>query len=60
MKKVLLFAIVLAGTIAFTSCSKTQECTCSDGTTFTEDEAGSVLGVSLFESSCSACGGTID
>ncbi len=60
MKKLLLLAIIVGGSIAFTSCSKDKECTCADGTTFTEDEAGSVLGVSLFESSCSACGGTID
>ena len=60
MKKLLLFAIILGGTIAFTSCSKEKVCTCSDGTTFTEEEAGSVLGVSLFESNCTACSGTID
>lgn len=59
MKKLLFFAIILGG-LTFASCSKTEECTCSDGTTFTEDDVASIAGVSLFEASCDACGGTID
>ena len=59
MKKVLLFAIVLGSAVAFTSCSKSAECVCADGTTLSEDDYPSVLGISTFEPACEACDGTI-
>jgi hypothetical protein len=41
MKKSLLFAIILGGTIALTSCGKDEECVCDDGTTYTESDVPS-------------------
>lgn len=57
MKKLLLLAVIVGGSIAFTSCSKDETCTCSDGTEVTEDDM--ILGISLSDW-CTACGGTID
>ncbi len=53
MKKVLLFAIVLGGAVAFTSCGS-DECECTVGgqtSSFTEDDA-SDAGVDDFKAFC--------
>lgn len=53
MKKVLLFAIILGGTVAFTSCGK-DECVCTQGgneTKYTEDD---VQGDGNLEDACKA------
>jgi hypothetical protein len=54
MKKVLLFAIVLGGAVAFTSCGK-DECECTVGgttTVYTEDDLES--GDGSMEDACNA------
>ncbi|PJB13816.1 MAG: hypothetical protein CO118_11845 [Flavobacteriales bacterium CG_4_9_14_3_um_filter_32_8] len=54
MKKLLLFAIIVGGSIAFTSCSK-KECTCTVGgasESFTEDDLPS--GSASVEEYCDA------
>ena len=56
MKKLLLFAIILGGSIAFTSCSKDEECI--DNVTGDKIEVTSTPGIS--ESTyCTAAGGTM-
>jgi len=61
MKKLLLFAIIVGGSIAFTSCSKDETCVCADGTEWTDSDIPSVGGIGLsLEQYCTACGGTIE
>lgn len=55
MKKVLLFAIILGGAVAFTSCSKDEECVDSDGNKI---ETTSLPGFSA-EEECTLVGGTL-
>lgn len=58
MKKVLLFAVVLTGALAFTSCGS-DECECTAGgttTTITEDEAEDAGFEGDFKESCEAAG----
>ena len=59
MKKLLLFAVILTGAVAFTSCgSKDCECTIGDTTiTITEDEAKEYGFEGDFEESCNASEG---
>ena len=45
MKKSILFALILGGTLCFTSCASDEECVCSNAT-YTQsdaDDAGSTL-----------------
>ena len=46
MKKLLYITIIMAGTVAFTSCGKDEECVCETGANITESEAEDA-GVSL-------------
>ncbi|PCJ25809.1 MAG: hypothetical protein COA97_06950 [Flavobacteriales bacterium] len=40
MKKLLYIAVILGGTVVFTSCAKDEECVCSNtGITYTEEDA---------------------
>ena len=49
MKKLLLFAIIIGGSVAFTSCSK-DECECTvGGVTTTYDEDDTTAGMSVEE-----------
>jgi hypothetical protein len=57
MKKLLLLAIIVGGSIAFTSCSKSEKCVCADGTEVTEDDM--ILGISL-DTYCDLCAGTME
>ncbi len=56
MKKVLLFAVILTGAVAFTSCgSKDCECTYNGTTTtISEDEASELGFEGDFEDACKA------
>ncbi len=56
MKKILLFAIILGGTIAFTSCSKDEECVDGSGN---KVDTVDVPGVD-FATECAAAGGTLE
>lgn len=56
MKKVLLFAVILTGAVAFTSCGS-KDCECTDnGQTYTisEDEASEFGFEGDFEEACNA------
>ncbi|OFY90746.1 MAG: hypothetical protein A3K10_11075 [Bacteroidetes bacterium RIFCSPLOWO2_12_FULL_31_6] len=60
MKKSLLFALILGGVLAFTSCASDEECVCSNAT-YTQsdaDDAGTTLNelcsvAKIGDSSCS-------
>ncbi|MGB0886972.1 MAG: hypothetical protein ACPGSL_02515 [Vicingaceae bacterium] len=54
MKKVLLFAVVLGG-LAFTSCSKDEECVLADGSTY-ETTGGTIISEA---DQCTLVGGTM-
>jgi len=56
MKKVLLFAIILGGVVAFSSCSKDEECVLPDGTVY-ETTGGSIISES---DQCTIVGGTME
>ncbi|PJA09930.1 MAG: hypothetical protein COX70_00385 [Flavobacteriales bacterium CG_4_10_14_0_2_um_filter_32_8] len=48
MKKSLLFALIIGGTLSFTSCAKDEECVCDNGVTITQADADD-SGISLSE-----------
>ena len=53
MKKFLLFAIIVGGTLSFSSCSKDEECKLADGTTYNTNSP-----ILYDEQECTLVGGT--
>ena len=58
MKKLLLFAIIVGGSIAFTSCSKDEECI--DNTTGDTIDVSGANAIFSEEDLCTLYGGTME
>ena len=56
MKKILLFAIIIGGSVAFTSCSKDEQCVDGSGN---KVDTVDLVGVD-YETECALAGGTIE
>ena len=55
MKKLLLFAIIVGGSLSFSSCSKDEECKLADGSTYNTNSP-----IFSDEEECALVGGTME